>query len=132
MMIIFWNLEYACDCDVADGAIKLNANGGLYEHGKSYEYYTKKIQVAIMYKMKSDELGGGHPSINKIARRSQVGWHFVEKFEKEIIEHERVFRQCEFFAKRSANREHHQEQRHSMILTLLYSCFYSWKNQVGN
>ena len=35
--------------------------------------------------MKCDELGlgGGRPSINEIAKTSQVGWHFVEKIERE-------------------------------------------------
>ena len=73
--------------------INKNQNGGYYQRGTSYGIETK-LRVAATYLDAQEESisagKGPRPSINQVAKECQVGWHFVEKIEGELLMEGRV------------------------------------------
>ncbi|KAL7554535.1 hypothetical protein ACHAWF_018025 [Thalassiosira exigua] len=80
----------------AELGASVNKNGGIYARGVSYGY-AKKLEVAAEIKfveaLASRE--GKDPSLNAIAKRCRVGWHFVKKIQDELYFYGRVRRPSE-------------------------------------
>lgn len=68
--------------------IAQNQNGGYYQRGKSYGIETK-LRVAATYLDGAEQSPHARPNISQIARDCNVGWHFVEKIEGELLMEER-------------------------------------------
>ena len=78
----------------------INANHGVYLHGRSYGY-EKKVEVAAALITAQNEMGGGRPNILIIGQQCKVGWHFVNKIEKELAEYGRVLNPNEIPSQRA-------------------------------
>jgi len=64
----------------------LNKKEGYYHRGKQYGM-EKKLAVAETY-LHYEQLGGGRPSLSKIASEHKVDWWFVRKIESELYANE--------------------------------------------
>ena len=62
----------------------MNKNNGFYERGKCYGM-DKKLSVAAVYFDALEQNPLRRPNLNQISRECKVGWHFVEKIEREIL-----------------------------------------------
>jgi len=69
-------------------AFDFNAHDGAYENGKSYGH-EKKIEVATSL-IAAQNARGARPNISAIQKQCRVGWHFVRKVEKELLDYGRV------------------------------------------
>lgn len=67
----------------------LNIYHGAYLPGKHYQH-VKKLEVAAAFTTAKNANGGARPNISAIQRQCKVGWHFVGKVEKELIEYGHV------------------------------------------
>ncbi|KAL7545645.1 hypothetical protein ACHAWF_009010 [Thalassiosira exigua] len=68
----------------AQEGIAQNQNGGFYKRGTAYGIETK-LSVAATYLDAQDKANGLRPNLSKVARDCDVGWHFVEKIERELL-----------------------------------------------
>ena len=70
-------------------AVLVNSNGGFYQRGKSYGMETK-LFVAAKYLDHKEMWGGLRPILSRIAAECHVGWDFVAKIERELVENTAV------------------------------------------
>jgi hypothetical protein len=70
-------------------SIMVNNNGGYYQCGKSYGLEVK-LFVAAKYLDHKERLGGLRPVVTKVAAECHVGWDFVVKIERELMENEHI------------------------------------------
>ncbi len=68
----------------------VNSNDGFYQRGKSYVMETKLFVAAKCLDHK-ERLGGLRPVLMKVTAECHVGWDFVAKIERELVENDRVF-----------------------------------------
>ena len=68
---------------------EFNQHCGAYIKGKAYEH-TKKFEVTAALVWAQNNNGRECPNITAITRQCNVGWHFVNKVEKELQQHGRV------------------------------------------
>ncbi len=69
--------------------VMVNNNGGYYQCGKSYGLEVK-LFVAAKYLDHKERLVGLRPVVTKVAAECHVGWDFVVKIERELMDNERV------------------------------------------
>jgi len=70
-------------------AVLVNSNGGFYQRGKSYAM-EMKLFVAAKYLDHKEMRGGLWPNLSRIAAECHVGWDFVAKIERELVENTAV------------------------------------------
>jgi hypothetical protein len=77
-------------------AILVNSNGGFYQQAKSYGM-EMKLFVASKYLDHKEMRGGLRPILSSIAAACHVGWDFVAKIERELVENDGVLRPKEVY-----------------------------------
>ena len=77
----------------------VNKVGGIFQNGKAYEY-SKKIQVAMAYRVASNAIGGDRPNISQLQRDCQVSRDFVRKVESELRKYGTIITPSEIQARR--------------------------------
>jgi transposase len=79
--------------------VLVNSNGGFYQRGKSYGMETK-LFVAAKYLDHKEMRGELRPILSRIAAECRVGWDFVAKIERELVENDRVLTPKEVYLAR--------------------------------
>jgi hypothetical protein len=70
-------------------AVMVNSNGEFYQRGKSYAM-EMKLFVAAKFLDYKEMRGGLRPNLSRIAAECHVGWDFVAKIERELVENTAV------------------------------------------
>ncbi len=80
-------------------AVLVNSNGGFYQRQKSYGMETK-LFVAAKYLDHKEMRGELRPILSRIAAECRVGWDFVAKIERELVENDQVLTPKEVYLAR--------------------------------